>query len=645
MCGFVGCVYDTAKIYSKEEIQQFEDRTNLIYHRGPDDHGYYRDEHVQFGFRRLSIIDLQAGHQPLTYENGRYVLMFNGEIYNYVELREMLLEKGARFATQSDTEVLVALYAYLKENCVNKLRGMYSFVIWDLQEKKLFGARDHFGIKPFYLAETEDAMFFSSEMKSILQAKKETSVNQTALQHYWTYQYVPEPDTAARNISKLEPGHFFIKEVGKPIQITRYWKPSFKTSITTKAEHIQAIRDVLSDSVHMHMRSDVPVGSFLSGGIDSTIIASLAREITPNLLTFSVGFERMGYSEVDVAQETAQKLGVTNHSAIITAEDFMKEFPKIMWHMDDPLADPAAIPLYFVAKEARKHVTVVLSGEGADELFGGYTIYREPRSLEMFSYIPSMGKSVLKALSGTLKEGVRGKSFIERGCTSLEERYYGNAKIFRELEKRQLMKHYDHAVNYMDITRSLYQDCKEYDNVSKMQYIDMCTWLPGDILVKADKMSTAHSLELRVPFLDKEVFAVASRIPTEFKIAQGTTKTILREAMRGIVPDHVLDRKKLGFPVPIRHWLKEELYDWAMQIMQEGQTEYLIDKKYPLHLLEAHRKNQGDYSRKIWTVLAFMVWHQIYVEKKYDTSRFQSETRQAYRSVERQTRTLYPTTF
>ncbi|WP_439019733.1 asparagine synthase (glutamine-hydrolyzing) [Bacillus thuringiensis] len=627
MCGYVGCLYNTAKRYSETEKIQFENMTNLLYHRGPDDQGYFRDEHVQFGFRRLSIIDLDAGHQPLAYENERYILMFNGEIYNYIELREMLIKQGACFSTQSDTEVIVALYAQVKEECVNYLRGMYTFVIWDRQEKKLFGARDHFGIKPLYIAQQNDITFFASEKKSILHVMQDKGVNPTALQHYFTYQYGPEPETLTNDINKIEPGHYFIKEIGKEIEVYRYWKPYFNASDNTKEEHIRAIRDVLYDSVKVHMRSDVPVGAFLSGGIDSSIIASIAKEINPNLLTFSVGFEHRGFSEIDVAKETAEKLGVKNYSVLVTPQEFMNEFPKIMWHMDDPLADPAAVPLYFVAKEARKHVTVVLSGEGSDELFGGYNIYREPNSLKMFSYIPTSGKTVLKALSGVLKEGFKGKSFLERGCTPIEERYYGNAKIFREEEKVKLIKSYNESVNYKDVTKPLYNEIRHYDDISKMQYIDMYTWLRGDILLKADKMSTAHSLELRVPFLDKEVFDVASKIPTELKIANRTTKAILREAVRGIVPDHVLDRKKLGFPVPIRHWLKDEMYDWALNIIKESKTEHLIDKQYVLNLLEAHCADKGDYSRKIWTVLAFMVWHQIYIEHKYDTNLFSEECR------------------
>jgi len=622
MCGYVGCIYDNPRKYTEIQKLKFESMTNMQYHRGPDDEGYFHDEHVQFGFRRLSIIDIATGQQPLSYENGRYILMFNGEIYNYIELRNMLIEKGITFNTHSDTEVIVALYAHLKEDCIHYLRGMYTFVIWDRDEKRLFGARDHFGIKPLYFAQENDVLFFASEKKSLVGAINDNEVNQTSLQHYFTYQYGPEPETLTTKVKRIEPGHYFIKDIATDLKIVPYWKPSFKAENKPKDEHIRAIRDVLYDSVKVHMRSDVPVGSFLSGGIDSTIIASIAKEINPNLLTFSVGFERPGFSEIDTAKETAEKLNLKNYSVFVSPKEFMDEFYKIIWHMDDPLADPAAVPLYFVAKEARKHVTVVLSGEGSDELFGGYNIYGEPNSLKLFSYIPKFGKTTLKALSGLLNEGFKGKSFLERGSMPIEERYYGNAKIFREKEKASLLNFYNNKLNYTNITQPLYREIEEYDDVSKMQYIDMLTWLRGDILLKADKMSTAHSLELRVPFLDKEVFNVASKIPTHLKIANGTTKAILREAVRGIVPDHVLDRKKLGFPVPINHWLKNEMYDWAVKIITESNTEHLIDKRYVFNLLEDHRYGKGNYSRKIWTVLTFMVWHQIYIEKKYDTNQF-----------------------
>jgi asparagine synthase (glutamine-hydrolysing) len=617
MCGFIGCVHDKSQVFSDGQKQQFENMNNVITHRGPDDDGYFYDSHVQFGFRRLSIIDIESGHQPLHFENERYWIIFNGEIYNYVELREELLAEGITFATSSDTEVIIALYSHLKEKAVEKLRGMFAFVIWDKVEKTLYGARDPFGIKPFFYFDDGEKTFFASEKKSILLALQNDVLNYDSLQYYLTYQFVPEPYTMSEGISKLEPGHYFTKKIGSEMEIKRYWKAHFHPVRKSESDFVKEIRDVLFDSVKIHMRSDVPVGSFLSGGIDSSIIASIAKEFHPAIKTFSVGFDHNGFSEIDVAKETADKLGVENISYIITPEEYMNEVPKIMWHMDDPLADPACVPLYFVAREARKHVTVVLSGEGADELFGGYNIYREPQSLDVFNKIPQVGKAFLRFLAKMMPEGMRGKSFIERGLTPLEERYIGNAKMFSELEKSDLLNTYNKGLDFTNITKPLYKESEGYDPVDRMQYIDIHTWMRGDILLKADKMTMAHSLELRVPFLDKAVFEIASKIPTSLKTANGTTKYVLRKAAEGIVPEHVLNRKKLGFPVPIRHWLKAEMNEWAKTIIRESDTDYLLNKTYVLQLLEDHCQGKADNSRKIWTVLMFMVWHQVYVEKKY----------------------------
>ncbi|HEY4552465.1 MAG TPA: asparagine synthase (glutamine-hydrolyzing) [Bacillaceae bacterium] len=618
MCGFIGCIHDQASDRKEPDHSLFKEMNQLITHRGPDDEGFFEDEHIQFGFRRLSIIDIESGHQPLAYENERYWIIFNGEVYNYVELREELLKEGLSFKTSSDTEVILALFSHLKEKAVEKLRGMFAFVIWDKEKKELFGARDPFGIKPFFYLEDEGRTLFGSEKKSILLAMSEPALHYDAVQQYMTYQFVPEPETMTAGIKKLEPGHYFTKKIGEPMEISRYWKASFQPRMKSESDFIKEIQDVLYDSVNIHMRSDVPVGSFLSGGIDSSIIASIAKQFHPNIKTFSVGFQRNGFSEIDVAKETADKLGVENISYVITPEEYMKELPKIMWYMDDPLADPACVPLYFVAREARKHVTVVLSGEGADELFGGYNIYREPQSLEVFEKIPEVGKSVLRTLARCLPEGVKGKSFLERGLTPMEERYIGNAKMFSEEEKRKLLTKYNKNIDFKDITRPLYQETAGYDPVDRMQYIDIHTWMRGDILLKADKMTMAHSLELRVPFLDKKVFEVASHIPTSLKTADGTTKYILRKAAEGIVPDHVLNRKKLGFPVPIRHWLKDEMHDWVKDIIRNSGTEHILDKQYILNLLEDHCQGKMDYSRKIWTAVVFMVWHAVYMEGQYD---------------------------
>ncbi|MDP4552325.1 asparagine synthase (glutamine-hydrolyzing) [Alkalihalobacillus macyae] len=616
MCGFIGYIQDRDEEINEIEYNNLMNMNRIITHRGPDDEGYYTDNYVRFGFRRLSIVDLQSGHQPLSFEDHRYWIIFNGEIYNHVEIRNQLTQVGVKFKTNSDTEVLLALYAQKKEACLEDLRGMFSFVIWDKQDKELFSARDRFGIKPLYMMQKNDKVYFASEQKSLLMTDHDNQVNQESLHHYLSYQYVPEPETMLHDIHKVQPGHYIKKKVGHSLEVTSYWEPEFHVSTTAAETQMKQIQESLRQSVKAHMRSDVPVGAFLSGGIDSTSIVAIAKEFNPSIKTFTVGFEREGYSEIDVAKETAEALDVENIHYKITPEDFINELPRIIWHMDDPVADPAAIPLYFVAREASKHVKVVLSGEGADELFGGYNIYREPQSLNAFKYLPGQAKKMLTSFANMLPEGTKGKSFIERGCTAIGDRYLGNAKIYNEEEKSKLLKHYDSKFDYRRITEPFYEKAKNYDDVKKMQYIDICTWMRGDILVKADKMTMAHSLELRVPFLDKEVFTIASQLSTTHNISNNTTKYLLRQAMKEVIPAHVLNRKKLGFPVPIRHWLKDELYPWAYQLITESQTNYLLNKAEIFRLLEEHRGGQKDNSRKLWTTLVFMIWHQLFVESK-----------------------------
>ncbi|TCT17512.1 asparagine synthase (glutamine-hydrolysing) [Melghiribacillus thermohalophilus] len=625
MCGFIGLIRHIPESLEQHQKERFQKQNDLIEHRGPDDEGYYHDEYISFGFRRLSIIDIDSGQQPLSYENERYWIVFNGEIYNYVELKETLQKDQLGFETESDTEVIAAMFHKYREKAFQHLRGMFAVLIWDKEEQTLYGARDPFGIKPVYYYEHEDGVYFASEKKSIGYLLEKEKVDLQALQHYFSFQYVPEPFTLTEGIQKVEPGHYFTVKPGGEISFTRYFHATFKPVVQASEDWVHKIREVLFDSVKVHMRSDVPVGSFLSGGIDSTFIVALAREVNPAIQTFSVGFEREGFSEIDVAKESAEVLGVENISYVISPDEYVQKLPKIIWHNDDPLADPACVPLYFVAREASKYVTVVLSGEGSDELFGGYNIYREPESLKMFQSVPAPARELLKRVASVLPEGVKGKSFLKRGTTPLHERYIGNAKMFEEKEKQKLLKNYDPNHPYQQITDPMYRQVQGDDPVHQMQYIDIHTWLRGDILLKADKMTMAHSLELRVPFLDKEVFRVAREIPVSEKITNGTTKWILREAARGIVPDHVIDRKKLGFPVPIRHWLKKELYDWAKNLIAESQTEEYLNKQFVLQLLESHALGKGDYSRKIWTVLMFMLWHQVFVEKKFDPETFKQE--------------------
>ncbi|MCO6018041.1 asparagine synthase (glutamine-hydrolyzing) [Carnobacterium divergens] len=615
MCGFVGCIHGDNQNHDLVDYKKtIREMNKLIVHRGPDDEGFFFDDHISFGFRRLSIIDVEKGHQPLSYENERYWIIFNGEVYNYIELRDELLKDGYTFETDSDTEVIIATYAKYKEKTAERLRGMFGFVIWDKREKAVYGARDHFGIKPFHYAEEDGVIYFASEKKSIYQILKKKELDEVSLQNYLTFQFVPDPATMTKGIHRLAPGHYFTKKIDGPMEITRYWEATFAPVQKSEETFAKEIKDALYDSVEKHMRSDVTVGSFLSGGVDSSIIVAIAREFNPKIKTISVGFEREGYSEIDVAKETADRLNVENISSIITPQEFMDEFPRFVWHMDDPLADPAAVPQFFLSEVARRHVKVALSGEGADEMFGGYTIYNEPNSLKTLTNLPNGLKKGLNHLAKIMPEGMRGKSFLERGTTPMEERYVGNAKIFEEAEKQKLLKNYLAGHPYQDVTRPFYDASKGYDPIDRMQFIDIHTWLNGDLLLNADRTTMAHSLELRTPFLDKEVFKVARTLPSDIRIANGTTKYILRKAAESFVPDNVLYRKKLGFPVPIRHWLKDEMNEWAKGIIRESATDHLINKQYVLQLLEDHCAGKADNSRKIWTVLTFMVWYKVYIE-------------------------------
>lgn len=608
MSGFIGYILNKKVQTNDNERKNLYEKMDQIKHRGTKE-GIYTDDYLRVGSRNLTTLTKETNHQPLSAENGRYNIVFDGVIYNYKELKKQLENKGYTFKTKTDTEVLLTLYIDKKEKALNELRGMFSFVIWDKQESELFGARDTFGIKPFYFLENDDALYFASEKKSLTNLD-EKSVNLEGLQYYLSYQYVPEPYTLHKNIKKLKPGNYFKKKPGEPLQINSYSELSFKPKLTSESQQIQKIQDVLRESVHIHMQSEVPLGAFLSGGVDSSAIVAFAKEINPDIQTFTVGFEREGFSEIDIAKNTAKQLGVSNHHYYVSPEEFIKELPQVIKYMDDPVADPASVPLYFAAREASKQVKVVLSGEGADEFFGGYNIYREPAALKGFNYIPNQMQKMLKYLIKYFPEGMKGKSFIERGTTPLEDRFMGNAKIFTELEKEKLLVNYQSKYHYKNITKPLYDKISDYPDVHKMQYIDLHTWARGDILVKADRMSMAHGLQLRSPFIDKEVFKIASELLPGQTITKGTTKYILRKALEGVVPNSVMYNKKLGFPVPIRHWLKNELFDWAKNIIKNSETDHLIHKSYILNLLEKHQKNDSDHSREIWVVLMFMIWYE-----------------------------------
>ncbi len=618
MCGFV-------TVYNKNQMpidtENLQLMNGVIEHRGPDDRGLYAENHIGLGFRRLSILDIENGAQPLSNEDNDVWIVFNGEIYNYQELRAWLSELGHVFHTRSDTEVLLRLYEEVGTDSPRYLRGMFAYTVWDKKKQLLFAARDPFGIKPLYYCETPDGFLMGSEIKSFLASGRLTrEVNEISLYHYLTFQYVPEPATMFKSIYKLAAGHTIVIQ-NDQMTICPYYEvefiPDHSRSLSDMAEEARA---VLQESVNIHRNSDVPRGAFLSSGIDSSSLAGLLHQFELTK-TFSVGFDIEGYSELEAARRTADFLGTDHHEMLITSSDYLKALPSIIWHMDEPVADPSAAGLYFVSRLASQYVKVAFSGEGADEFFGGYNIYREPHSLRMFNYLPRGIRSMSGVLSDLMPSGMKGKSYLSRGSMPIEERFVGNAKIFTDKEKDTILTtSYLRTGQYTSsdfITAPLYEKAKQYDDVTKMQYIDIHTWLRGDILMKADKMSMANSLELRVPFVDTKVFEFAASIPSEYKVNTSSTKLLLREAMKDIVPPDVQHRKKLGFPVPTRVWLKNEWYEWARTLIYTADVGEWINKSAVLQLLEIHKEGRVDVSRKLWTILVFMLWHKIFIEDKY----------------------------
>ena len=606
MCGFCGFVGET-----KDREPVLKEMMNTIIHRGPDSDGQYIDDQAALGFRRLSIIDLAEGSQPLYNEEGNLVLVFNGEIYNYQSIRKILEEKGHIFKTHTDSEVLIHAYEEYQTDMLNHLRGMFAFVIWDNKNKVLFGARDFFGIKPFYYYNENGVFVFGSEIKSILKhdlVKKELNLN--ALETYLTFQYSAMEETFFKNIFRLPPAHFFIYKNGK-MDIKRYWKPVFDAEDKSLEEYVEEIDQRMKESIKTHKISDVEVGSFLSSGVDSSYVAACFKGDK----TFTVGFDYDQYNEIDYAKSLSEKVGIANYHKLITTKEYWEVLPKVQYYMDEPLADPSAVALYFVSQLASQHVKVVLSGEGADELFGGYNIYKEPLDLRVLTVLPKPVRKLLGKLASLLPFDIKGKNFFIRGSKSIEERFIGNAFMFTEKERKELLKHKTNAPSPFSLVKPYYDKVKLKDDVTKMQYVDIHMWLWGDILLKADKMSMAHSLELRVPFLDKEVFNLASRIPVKYRVNKHNTKYALRLAAKKNMPEDVANKKKLGFPVPIRIWLREEKY---YNIVKEAftsnaaQTYFNTDKL--LTILDDHYKGVKDNSRKIWTIFMFLVWYKQYFE-------------------------------
>ncbi|MEA4816170.1 MAG: asparagine synthase (glutamine-hydrolyzing) [Lachnospiraceae bacterium] len=608
MCGICGY---TGVLPAGQDV--LFNMTEKIKHRGPDSSGFYTDENISLGFRRLSIIDLNTGSQPMYNENKDIVIVFNGEIYNYKELKDELISCGHTFANSSDTEVLIHGYEEYGEKLLNKLRGMFAFAIWDSKNKRLFAARDFFGIKPFYYLLCEGNLVFGSEIKSILEYPLyERKMNEDALENYLTFQYSVLAETFFKDIFKLLPGHFMVYENGK-LDIKRYYTPAFEPKEDkTLEETVNDIDSVMQDSIKSHKISDVEVGSFLSSGVDSSYVAACFKGDK----TFTVGFDYDNYNEIEYAKKLSEKIEIDNYSKLITTEEYWEAIPKVQYHMDEPLADPSAIALYFVSQTAAKYVKVALSGEGADEFFGGYNIYREPNSLRPLTRLPRFLRSFLAALAKHLPD-IKGKNYLIRGGKDVENRFIGNAFMFTKEDREEILKNPKSNLSPFELTKPFYEDVKNLDDITKMQYIDVNFWLIGDILLKADKMSMAHSLEVRVPFLDKEVFEVAKRLPSKYKVTKKNTKYAMRQAAHRYLPDFVAEKKKLGFPVPIRVWLKEERF---YNVIREAFLSDVADKYFKkdkiISLLDEHKLGKKDNSRKIWTIYIFIVWYNEYFVAK-----------------------------
>ena len=607
MCGFVGF---TGHLVGGDEI--LKNMMDTIIHRGPDSAGTHIDSDVSLGFRRLSIIDLDSGTQPMYNETNDIVIVFNGEIYNYQELKKDLIEKGHIFRNNSDTETLIHSYEEYGEAMLDRLRGMFAFVIWDGKKKKLFAARDFFGIKPFYYALVDGQLVFASEIKSILEYtpyKKE--INPLALENYLTFQYSVLPETFFKGIYKLMPSHCLTFENGE-LTIRRYWEPVFEPDENVTLEELtDKIDDAMQASIKRHKISDVEVGSFLSSGVDSSYVAACFKGDK----TFTVGFDYAKYNEIDYAKSLSEKIKIDNYSKLISTDEYWDIIPTVQYHMDEPLADPSAIALYFVSQTAAKHVKVSLSGEGADEFFGGYNIYREPFSLRPITRLPKGLRKALGACAAAIPFKIKGKNYLIRGSKDVEERFIGNAFLFNEKEREKLLKNPTGKYNHTELTKPYYDKVKNLDDTTKMQYIDIHFWLIGDILLKADKMSMAHSLEVRVPFLDRDVFEVARKVPLKYKVTKENTKFAMRQAAHRYLPDMVAEKKKLGFPVPIRIWLKEDkYYNTVKDAFTSPAAAEFFNVDEIVKLLDDHRNGKNDNSRKIWAIYMFLVWYKRYFE-------------------------------
>ncbi|MCL2089491.1 MAG: asparagine synthase (glutamine-hydrolyzing) [Oscillospiraceae bacterium] len=589
--------------------------TDTMIHRGPDADGYYQDEHIALGFRRLSIIDIDGGNQPITSSNGRYTLVFNGEIYNFAEIREDLIQKGQSFKTRSDSEVLLQGYIAYGRGILDKLRGMYSFVIWDRQEKELFGARDIFGIKPFYYYHRDGDFFFASEAKAFLAHPDFVKeLDRSYLGDYLCYEYLPCQDTFFKNVRKLLPGFCFAYKDGV-FTSHEYFKIQYNIDHSKSFAYYQnQLRSVLRKSVSAHRISDVEVGCFLSGGIDSSVVAyQVGRDRTGGVKTFSAGYAEKEYSELDDAGEFAQAVGLENIQNTVTADMFFDSGGDIQYHLDEPLSNPSQVPLYFLCKNAAKYVKVVLSGEGADELFGGYSLFQAEANQAKFSRLPAVVRRLLAGAAKRLPH-FKGRNFLLNSAVDPIDRYRRIKYIWNKDNRNQVLRD-NITSDPKRLVQRYWDETEGLDSVSAVQYADMKVWMVFDILQKADRMSMAHSLELRVPFLDREVLSLALKIPPNFRTDGRRSKIILRAAAEEL-PPKTRRMKKVAFVTPLAKWLRQDkYYEMVRSEFESGYAAEFFKTDAILDLLEQHKKGKEN-MMKIWGIYSFLLWYKEYFIKR-----------------------------
>ena len=602
MCGIVGFVNDKN---NKREI--IEEMANRMVHRGPDDKGFYIDENIALGHRRLAIIDIKSGKQPMKSIDNHCVIVFNGEIYNYEELKEELIHERYNFQTNSDTEVLLVGYQHWGYDVIKKLRGMFAFAIWDNEKKILFCGRDHFGIKPFYFYKNNDVFMFASEIKCFLEHPQfKKSLNRELLGPYLSFSFTPTEQTFFKDVYCLQPGTYLIYQDQK-IDIEPYYQIEFSQTKQNLHSQVNKIAAIMKNSIKYHLISDQEVGAFLSSGIDSSYLVSLAK----TKRTYTVGYNQKQYSEIDYAQDLAEKLNISNCSKIITKDEFMQAISKVLYHLDEPLADPSVISLYFLAKLASQNVKVVISGEGADEFFGGYNYYKSINELTFYQKIPFAIRHTIACFIKLFPE-FKGRNFLIRNGTKIEENYIGVNQIFSEKERKKLL-HFADNIKNKDITKEVFQQYENEDKLTKMQAIDIHFWLLKDILLKCDKMTMAHSVEARTPFVDKCVFQIAASLNSEYKVTSKQTKIALREAAKKVIPNASYKKKKLGFPVPLREWLKDDdVYNEISRTFQQDFIKEFFNQNYIIHLLKQHKLNKKDNYRKIWAIYMFIKWYEVF---------------------------------